>query len=175
MRVQISEGAANEEDWGAAAAALGGVDADAAGLRWLPARRLEHAVRVAMLYLEADDPGVADAYVKRAAGLVVEVKVGCGRKQERGRRERKEADQCGATVRARDARDSTSNNKNKNSHFFYSLRLPLGPGPRAPVPHLRRPRPGRPPRLWPGGRGVPGGRPPGDGGQRKRGVRRLCL
>ena len=75
LRVQLSEAAAAEEDWAAAAAALAGVDADSAGLRWPPARRLGHAVRVAMLYLEADDPGAADAYVKRAAGLVAEVKV----------------------------------------------------------------------------------------------------
>ena len=55
-----------QEEWGEAAAALAGVDVDAAA----PRTRLHHAVRVAMLYLEADDAASADAYVKKAASLV---------------------------------------------------------------------------------------------------------
>ena len=75
LRGKLASAAEEEEDWGAAAAALAGIDAEAAGLRWGADRRLAHAVRTAMLYLEADDPGAADAHVKRAAGLVGEVKV----------------------------------------------------------------------------------------------------
>ena len=55
-----------QEEWGAAAAALAGVDADALP----PPARLRHAVRVAMLYLEDGDAGAADAAVRRAASLV---------------------------------------------------------------------------------------------------------
>jgi COP9 signalosome complex subunit 4 len=62
------------QEWSAAARALAGIDLDS-GMRQLSAEyKLGVCVKVAMLYLEDDDAGAAEAFVKRAAPLAAQVR-----------------------------------------------------------------------------------------------------
>lgn len=69
LREALAVALEGRELWAAAARALAAVDLDSGARPQDGDARLARQVRIAQLYLEDDDAGAAEAYVKKAAGL----------------------------------------------------------------------------------------------------------
>ncbi|KAF8071124.1 CSN4 [Scenedesmus sp. PABB004] len=70
IREQLAELLQGEEQWAKAAQVLAGIDLDS-GVRGVEAGyKLSTHIKIAMLYLEDDDHGAAESYIKKASALI---------------------------------------------------------------------------------------------------------
>ncbi|GFH21534.1 PCI domain-containing protein, partial [Haematococcus lacustris] len=75
IRENYAELLEKEECWSKAAQVLAGIDLDS-GMRNIdPAYKLQKNIKIAMLYLEDDDPVNAELYIKKASSLINNSKV----------------------------------------------------------------------------------------------------
>ncbi|GBF98333.1 COP9 signalosome complex subunit 4 [Raphidocelis subcapitata] len=70
LRENLAAVLEGEEEWAQAAQTLAGIDLDSGVRNVDPAYRLRQNVRIAMLYLEDDDPVSAEAFIKKASSLM---------------------------------------------------------------------------------------------------------
>ena len=70
IREQLAALHEGEEDWARAAQILGGINLDSGNRQLDDAYKLGKCVKIALLYLEDDDPVKAESYIKRASFLV---------------------------------------------------------------------------------------------------------
>ncbi|WIA32078.1 hypothetical protein OEZ86_002929 [Tetradesmus obliquus] len=70
IRERLAEQLEREEAWSKAAQVLAGIDLDSGVRAVEPAYKLATHIKVAMLYLEDDDPVSAETYIKKASSLI---------------------------------------------------------------------------------------------------------
>lgn len=74
LRENLADVLEKEEQWSKAAQTLAGIDLDSGNRVVDAAYRLSKSVKIAMLYLEDDDPVNADVFIKKASALIASCK-----------------------------------------------------------------------------------------------------
>ncbi|KAG2499790.1 hypothetical protein HYH03_002087 [Edaphochlamys debaryana] len=70
LREDLAAALEREEEWSRAAQVLSGIDLESGGRALEAAYKLRQNIKIAMLYLEDDDPVNAEMYIKKAAALI---------------------------------------------------------------------------------------------------------